>query len=433
MNTPGGPRVRNEPRTRVVIILTHVPIAPPRAGNEYRMSRLVHWLRREGYRVVLLWSPLPGEEPNPERRKQVAKQVDDLLLCDRQGELIAILKDNLLGSEAELKTAYQRGNAVSRFDINCSLERKAWLQETERTYCPDSVLSLARFVTKRLGRAAFVSEYVFCSKALLHLPEGTLRLIDTHDVFSSKAELVAGFGIRNTQVLTPDEERQFLLRADLILAIQPDEGKLLSRLVPERQVINVPVDFTFGTNMSSGDRMPSDELLFIGSDNPMNVKGLEELLQFAWPRILRRRPDAHLTVVGNVSRFVDARVPRVTALGPVSDLAPVYDRACVILNPAVAGTGLKIKVVEAFAYGRTVVCWPSGIAGLPQDLAHLCNVATSWVEFASLTVAALARQRLPSAHAVQAARLAPFHADAVYRHLGTALRRFFNTSVCTLQ
>jgi hypothetical protein len=52
-----------------------------------------------------------------------------------------------------------------------------------------------------------------------------------------------------------------------------------------------------------------------------------------------------------------------------------------VLNPAVAGTGLKIKTLEALGHLRPIVTWPSGVEGLAPELAALCTQATDWYEF----------------------------------------------------
>ena len=68
-------------------------------------------------------------------------------------------------------------------------------------------------------------------------------------------------------------------------------------------------------------------------------------------------------------------------LGRVDDLAELYRSARVVINPVLAGTGLKIKTVEALSRLRPIVTWPTGVEGLPETLKTLCDVVDNWFEF----------------------------------------------------
>jgi len=48
----------------------------------------------------------------------------------------------------------------------------------------------------------------------------------------------------------------------------------------------------------------------------------------------------------------------------------------------VAGTGLKIKTVEALCHLRPIVVWPSGVEGIVPEARTMCHVANDWFDFA---------------------------------------------------
>src|SRR5262249_42989796 len=120
--------------------------------------------------------------------------------------------------------------------------------------------------------------------------------------------------------------------------------------------------------------------------NAMNVKGLRDFLRFAWPWIQREIPDATLRVAGKVCSAVQDPPRGVKLLGPVDDLTLLYGEARVAINPAIAGTGLKIKTVEALCHFVPVVSWPSGIDGMDEGLATLCYPVKDWGEFSRRVV-----------------------------------------------
>ncbi|HUC38150.1 MAG TPA: glycosyltransferase family 4 protein [Acidimicrobiales bacterium] len=56
--------------------------------------------------------------------------------------------------------------------------------------------------------------------------------------------------------------------------------------------------------------------------------------------------------------------PRVAVRGHVHDVADAYARADVAVAPLLKGSGTRIKVIEAMAYGRPVVATTAGCAGI---------------------------------------------------------------------
>lgn len=361
-----------------VLCVTHVPVYPPRAGNEYRVYRMLRYLQQSGYRVVLVLSPLQGEELSDEQLRAIADHFPDVVLSRPGGELVCHLKDDCADAIAVLHgtrvPSYSQVLGEDAINDADALEQV----RLDRTFCHDCLIATVMRLRAALGRCVVLAEYIFMSRLLPLVDGDTLKVIDTHDVFSSRKEKVAEFGASDALNITPEQERARLLRADLVLAIQMAEERVLTELVPERRVVRVPVDF----DVQQADAPPEyHKILYIASDNPMNVKGLHEFVRLAWPFILRDVPDAELLIAGRVSTALPYAAPGVRPLGVVEDLEPLYREARVVINPAVAGTGLKIKTVEAVCRFRPVVTWPSGIDGMEPELAARCLTVRDWYDF----------------------------------------------------
>ena len=96
-----------------------------------------------------------------------------------------------------------------------------------------------------------------------------------------------------------------------------------------------------------------------------------------------------------------------------------------MINPAVAGTGLKIKTVEALAHLRPVVGWPHNRDGLAPALLRYVDEVTDWHAFVDDLVRHLRADRSPfDAHAIEeiATELSP---SISYGELEDRLARFF--------
>jgi SAM-dependent methyltransferase len=371
-----------------VLCVSHVPGYPPRAGNDYRVFRMLRWLDQLGYSVFLIIAPLPGEPVTEGQLRELATFFPDVVMCERNGEVLysgptaALLLPELDGKTIK---SYAR-----KLGENKTQRRDRELLNIDRTFSHDALISLILHVRAGFGRCAVLSEYIFMSRFLPLFGANTLKIIDTIDVFSTKQKKVVQHGVADSLALTSAEERERLIRADVVLAIQSAEHGELSEMVPERPVITVGVDF----DVASEDKTPSGHNVFyVGSDNAMNVRGLKDFLQFAWPLISRDVPDAILSVAGRIGRAVTTSDPRVRMLGPVDNMEALYSEACVTINPAVAGTGLKIKTVESLCHLRPIVCWPSGIDGMEPALADLCIPVRDWYEFYRSTVRVLTDSR----------------------------------------
>lgn len=368
----------------VVIVVSHAFAFPSRAGNEYRTERYVRWLESRGYQVIVVCCPLAGEELDGRELERAARETENFVYCERDGVLRTALVphlDGLVGGLHGTKALPLSWSEANRCVPEAPLsEELEWLQ---RAYCPDVLLRVLLHMDSRLPpRTVYFPTYVFNTRYLPLLGPERLTLLDTIDVFASKAEKVCAFGVADGSAISESEERSLLLRADVVIAIQRAEAKILAALVPERRVIEAGIDFdTVPEESACFTATGSQRVLMLGSANPMNVKGLQDFLSFVWPFVLRDHPDSELVVGGGVSQFVPANSPRVRALGFVDSLEGPYRDCRLTINPAVAGTGLKVKTVESLAHWRPIVSWPAGVEGLPPELLKLCVTVFDAYEF----------------------------------------------------
>lgn len=122
-----------------------------------------------------------------------------------------------------------------------------------------------------------------------------------------------------------------------------------------------------------GHRSPptSGGLLFVGNlAYPPNVDGLEWFIRDVWSRILETRPGTRLVVAGSnpgrdLSKLLEA--PRTSLIANPDDLEPLYREAAGAIVPLRAGSGSRIKILEAGAHSVPVVATQAGAAGLALD------------------------------------------------------------------
>ena len=361
---------------RVVLCLTHVCPWPPHAGNAYRIYRMLRWLKQTGFRVVPVIVPLAGEMPSDKAIRKVEELFSNVVVVDRGGAIryaLADLPDVLAALDGELTAKYS-----TLLDEERPMSGRAReLLAIDRTYCPDAAIATVLRLQSGLGQHVVLAEYVWMTRVLPLIDRRTIKVVDTLDVYSTKKEKVLSFGIEDLW-LDEDEEARRLSRADIVIAIQQEEHRILQRLVPDRSVVTAGVDFdVVGTPLLPN----APRVLYIASSNAMNVRGLGDFLRVVWPSVRAQVPTAELIVAGAVGEAMHEDVLGMTRLGAVRDLDELYRSARVVINPALAGTGGKIKTVEALSHLRPIVTFPTGVDGLSDELRDFCDVVQDWEEF----------------------------------------------------
>jgi glycosyltransferase involved in cell wall biosynthesis len=106
----------------------------------------------------------------------------------------------------------------------------------------------------------------------------------------------------------------------------------------------------------------------IGSFNwePTRSAGTR-LLTKLWPSIKQQVPNAKLMIVGRAAENLRTLgdMPDVFIHNDVPDTLPYFADAGVLLYAPSCGSGMKVKVMEAFALGVPVVTTHDGVEGLP--------------------------------------------------------------------
>jgi hypothetical protein len=414
LGTPAAPVHDAAPPAATTLVVSHVLPYPPRAGNEYRIHRLVRWLRSAGHEVHLVVCPLPGELLDPALVAGAAQEYANLVVCERDG----VLRYRCERPEARAAIVALAGDRPATFPAARDPRIGERIARIEETFCPDPLLDVLVRLSDAIEPDVIVSSYVFMSRSLALLRRDALKVIDTHDVFSSKGRKVVQFGVADDLALSPDEERAMLRRADLVIAIQPDEERELRDLAPDRRVVTAGVDFELAGSSATAT---NPVVLCVASSNAMNVRGMRDFISLAWPLVRQEVPGARLQVVGPVCDAVAPGIEGVELLGRVDRLDDAYARARVVINPALAGTGLKIKTLEALSHLRPVVVWPSGVDGLGPEARRLCHVSRDWFDFGRQVVRLLstAASEEVEQHRDELARM--LSADSVYGALRAAL------------
>ena len=224
-----------------------------------------------------------------------------------------------------------------------------------------------------------IVEYVFFSKALENFDNSVLKVIDTHDVFTNRHKLYQANGENPSFFYTNSfNEKKGLERADRVISIQNLEKNFFQQKLGLTDNVYTIGHFVELDNLFNPDL--DNKIIFFGSSNLINVKGINFFLKEILPEIKRQISDLDFIIGGSICNCLNDSMAY-QKLGFFEDKKLLYKQATVIINPMLFGTGIKIKNVESLGYGIPLVTTTIGAEGLEDGINKAFLVADSAQEF----------------------------------------------------
>lgn len=124
---------------------------------------------------------------------------------------------------------------------------------------------------------------------------------------------------------------------------------------------------------------------------PPNADGIRWFFTEVFPLIRQRVPDATLTIIGKnpPQDFVDYAIANSEAIrltGYVPELPPYLEQSALMVVPVRAGGGMRVRILEAFAYAMPVVTTTIGLEGIHAELEKDVIVADTSEDFAKRVI-----------------------------------------------
>ena len=418
---------------QVILVVSHLCPFPAIHGNRSRLIALLTWLKSKGFRVSYILQPLDVDEAvGVQKLRALVDRLEIVRRPSDGGRIKILLSDAYRRFEKKFLPGRIAGwlrNAFRRAEYRNPTGNETWGTgdvggdgHIDR-WCWSATAEAVQRETRSNRPLAVITEYALLSKCLEKLPPSTLKIIDTVEVFFRNRDRFHTEGLAAPFVCTPESEQLALNRGDVLVAIQKNDAHVLRDLFPEKRVITLP--HTYRQAPSGAATLATGTVLYVGSSNPYNVHGLRQFLDHAWPSILKDVPNATVRIVGGIPRAERVHYHKVIHVGRVCDeeLAREYQTAHVVINPQVAGTGLKIKCVEALSAGCPLVMNRAAADGLEQGEGTAFLVAKDWPEFVDHVVRVLTDESLRQELATKARGFAEemFSADTIFSELESVL------------
>ena len=260
--------------------------------------------------------------------------------------------------------------------------KKAQIQVEQDVFPTPEEIAFAKEQFVRFQPDVVIANYTCLANLLDAIPdEAALKVILNHDIQHQRVTSFQQAGVDlDRSNWNWDLESAQLQKAQVLLAIQQEDARVLKEMAPNCEVIYMPMS---GISHSHTVNQVPGRCLFVGSRSPHNVHGLEWFLENVWSSVVRSVPTCSLHICGNICTQIQGAFPNVDLLGEVDNLEPEYSAAEVCLVPLLAGSGLKIKLVEAMSYGRACVSTSVGVQGVPEIAGKTTLVADTAEDFAA--------------------------------------------------
>ncbi|MGA8593537.1 MAG: glycosyltransferase [Bryobacteraceae bacterium] len=189
-----------------------------------------------------------------------------------------------------------------------------------------------------------------------------------------------------------------------------------------------------------------DTMLFVGSfRHEPNAQAIRWFVSEVLPRVTAMRPQAKLVIVGSdppPSMAFLSKNPSIHFTGHVADIREPLARHAVFVCPIRGGSGMRVKLLEAFSSGIPCISTTLGAEGLAQESGAVCELADTPQEFAAATVRLLSDIEYAASLAVRARQRVEAERDgpvitkrleATYRREAAALRPTSVSSAASAQ
>jgi glycosyltransferase involved in cell wall biosynthesis len=337
---------------------------------------------------------------------------------------------------ASRKVICEAAQSLRRYELD--IELSISIEESTESFHPYFIVRDETVDTARALYAASEYEAIVCNYTHMIRVAEELRdirplppvAVITHDALSRLPAVFNGRKLdRMFRACLPALERQVLeaIPGAVVVAISRSEADYFSELGVSNPIVVAEYDAAseMVPYQVEEDAFSRRVIIFHGSSNPMNIAGMDWFIDECWAAILKAVPEAKLVVCGNIGVKWSPVLPSVEITGELSrkEMLERCSSASMTINPCVAGTGLKIKTVEAACLGLPAVCLPTAVDGLDDVADRFAVVVQDGPAFVAACIALLTDQERWSSLRRGAIEVAQsrFSTAAVYGALDNAM------------
>jgi glycosyltransferase involved in cell wall biosynthesis len=330
----------------------------------------------------------------------------DLILISECGAA-AVLPQGLVRSQQVIPLALHNRGTMARYARNT--------RRAIRGIPPliDRFAGLSEPLERAIGGRRYdlgIVEHFWCAPYVNQLTRCCGKtVLDLHNIESVLHERCSGLnngliraGHRRFGIASRKLESALMPRFSTILTTSEEDARVVRRIAGGADVRVYPNALPWVEAPRSAEDEDATLVFSANFEYHPNIDAVQFLVEEILPEVRRIRPEVRLRLVGRGDRFVrHLLTPGVEVTGPVADAQAEIRQARIVVAPLRAGSGTRVKILEAWAAARCVVATPLAAEGLDARDGVNIALAPDAARFAARVLELLddsgARQRLATA------------------------------------
>lgn len=388
-----------------ILFLTQIVPFPPDAGPKVKTYHVIRALAGQGHSVTLVSFVRPEEVRHIPALQEICEAV----------HIVPIRRSRIADVGYMIKSYLtNRPFLIERDDLRPMQETvNRLVKEDNFQFIHADQLTMVQFALR--GASAF--------------PDKKPKVIfDAHNAVWTIVERMkdnARFFLKPVLAVEARRVKQYegeLLRTvDHVLAVTDIDRNLLEEALhfskPNRggrvsSITVVPIAVDTEKLQPVRRRAGSKNIVTLGTLHyPPNADGIRWFFNEVFPLVQKRVPDATLTIIGknppqDFLELAERNPGTIKVTGYVDDLVPYLEESALMVVPVRAGGGMRVRILEAFAYAMPVVTTTVGLEGIHGTPDHNVIVADTPADFANRTAELLENASLQEKLAANGRELA---------------------------
>jgi glycosyltransferase involved in cell wall biosynthesis len=333
-------------RGRALLLAPEAPY-PTQGGGAIRSASVLEYLSRR-YEVDVIVFRQPGA-PDPARffPPEIAREMHVVTLPQHRKDALARMLRNTGRLARGIPPLVDRFAGFSQQIAAFLRNRRYEVTVVEHFWCAPYWEQVAPVSARTVLNLHNIESVLHKRCALTESGPPALA----HDIFRQAAR---------------DLESQWFPHYDLLLTSSESDAQFARTISPSSKIVVYPNSCPFVTRPDIAER---ELVVFSGNlEYHPNVSAVRYFRNEIWPVLRDRWPSLVWRLVGKNPQAVRNHTngdPRIEVSGPVENAIEELASARVVVAPLLAGSGTRLKVIEAWAAARAVVATTIGVEGLP--------------------------------------------------------------------
>jgi len=339
---------------------------PSKEGGPMAMNMLIEGMLEAGHTVKVLavnsfkYNIIPGDIPETYREKTGIELID----IDLRIKAFPAFKNLFTNNSYH----------VERFVSAIFTERlKVILQESDYDIVQLEMVMMA----------AYINVIRSHSKAKIVLRAHNIEHLIWERVAENTGNPLKKWYLRHLARTLKLFELNAIGMVDGVAAITGKDAEFFSSLTG-KPVISIPFGINPGDYPVAENAKKHPTIFIIGSMNWIpNQEGVRWFLMNVWSDLHKRYPELEFHIAGREmpSWMKNITLDHVIVEGEVPDASAFYEANDIMIVPLFSGSGIRVKVIEAMAYGKTVVSTSLGAEGIMYTRGENILIADLACEF----------------------------------------------------